>query len=113
MVNVSRWIRALKRTRKGQGLVEYGLILGLIAVVAIGALSSTGGSVAGLLNTIAASIAAVNSDPGAACDAGSLCSAAYQGAPAELIQACTDDLSQPQYAADIAEICASRQQGAP
>ncbi len=34
----------------GQGMVEYGLILGLIAIVVIAALSATGTSLTGLFN---------------------------------------------------------------
>ncbi|RXJ01902.1 Flp family type IVb pilin [Anaerobacillus alkaliphilus] len=37
---------------EGQGMTEYGLILGLIAVVVIGALSLLGGEVKGIFNDI-------------------------------------------------------------
>jgi len=40
------------REEEGQGLVEYALIIGLIAIVAIAALSAAGGSVSGLFNNI-------------------------------------------------------------
>jgi len=40
----------------GQGLTEYALILGLIAVVAIAALTLLGGSVTSALSTIANSL---------------------------------------------------------
>jgi pilus assembly protein Flp/PilA len=58
-------IRRLKSlfTRKddeGQGLVEYGLILGLIAVVAIAALNATGTSVNGLIQKVADSLTTVS-----------------------------------------------------
>lgn len=43
----------------GQGLVEYGLVLGLIAVVAIGALSATGQGVNGLLQRMADSLSSI------------------------------------------------------
>jgi len=36
---------SLLRNQKGQGLVEYGLILALVSVVAIGALGLLGGGV--------------------------------------------------------------------
>ncbi len=40
------------REEEGQGLVEYALIIGLIAIVAIAALSSAGSSVSGLFSNI-------------------------------------------------------------
>lgn len=41
---------------EGQGMVEYGLILGLIAIVVIAALSATGTSLKGLFGGVAQSI---------------------------------------------------------
>ena len=41
------------RSEDGQALVEYALILSLIAVVCIGALTLLGGNVNNVLNTIA------------------------------------------------------------
>lgn len=49
--------RAQVRDEEGQALVEYALILALIAVFAIGALQALGGSVADTLNSIASAIA--------------------------------------------------------
>ena len=46
------WERGLTR-EEGQGLVEYALILVLVSIVAIGALKALGGSITGILNTIA------------------------------------------------------------
>ena len=48
-------IKKLLRQRddEGQGLVEYGLILGLIAVVAIAALNATGSNVNSMLQRVA------------------------------------------------------------
>ncbi len=40
------------REEEGQGLVEYALIIGLIAIVAIAALTSAGSSVGGMFNNI-------------------------------------------------------------
>lgn len=37
---------------EGQGMVEYGLILGLIAIIAIAALTATGQSVGDIFDTI-------------------------------------------------------------
>ncbi|MBI4870126.1 MAG: Flp family type IVb pilin [Candidatus Riflebacteria bacterium] len=42
-----------QRDDEGQGLVEYGLILGLIAVVAIAALNATGTNVNLMLQRVA------------------------------------------------------------
>ncbi|MBF0545364.1 MAG: Flp family type IVb pilin [Candidatus Riflebacteria bacterium] len=36
----------------GQGLVEYALIIGLIAVVAIAALTASGGSISKMFDTV-------------------------------------------------------------
>lgn len=47
-----------KTSRRGQGLSEYGLVLGLVAVVSIAALSSTGNAVQGLLGQITGAVAA-------------------------------------------------------
>ena len=44
------------RDEEGQGLAEYALILGLIAVVAIIALIFLGNQVSGILNTVGSSI---------------------------------------------------------
>ena len=49
-------VKKLLRSREdeeGQGLVEYGLILGLIAVVAIAALNATGTNVNAMLQRVA------------------------------------------------------------
>ncbi len=40
------------KDEEGQALAEYGLILGLIAVVAIAALTLLGGAITGKLNSI-------------------------------------------------------------
>ncbi len=49
------WLRACTG-KKGQGLVEYSLIVALIALVCIGALVALGTSVSGKLNTILPSL---------------------------------------------------------
>jgi pilus assembly protein Flp/PilA len=49
--------RAQVRDEEGQALVEYALILALIAVFAIGALQALGTSVSDTLNSIASAIA--------------------------------------------------------
>ena len=50
----------VRKDEEGQGLVEYGLILGLIAVVAIAALNATGTSVNGLIQKVASSLSTVS-----------------------------------------------------
>jgi pilus assembly protein Flp/PilA len=49
--------RVQVRDEEGQALVEYALILALIAVFAIGALQALGGSVRDTLNSIASAVA--------------------------------------------------------
>jgi pilus assembly protein Flp/PilA len=46
----------LGREEEGQALTEYGLILALIAVVAIAALVAIGGAVSGTLDDIASAL---------------------------------------------------------
>ena len=40
----------------GQGMVEYGLIIALVAVVVIGALVLLGGNITGIFNTVASKV---------------------------------------------------------
>jgi pilus assembly protein Flp/PilA len=47
------WVKANLRRDEGQALVEYALILFLIAVVCIGVLTTLGGEVQSTLNAIA------------------------------------------------------------
>jgi pilus assembly protein Flp/PilA len=51
--------RLRQRDEEGQALVEYALILGLIAVFAIGSLTLLGQNVDGVLSEIASKIGAV------------------------------------------------------
>ncbi|MBA3337811.1 MAG: Flp family type IVb pilin [Chloroflexia bacterium] len=46
----------LPETEEGQGLVEYGLIIALIAVVCIAALTALGTGVSGTLQSIVAQL---------------------------------------------------------
>jgi pilus assembly protein Flp/PilA len=50
------FINRLRRREEGQALVEYALILSLIAVFCIGALTLLGQNVNNILNTIAAAL---------------------------------------------------------
>lgn len=45
-------LRNLKNNEKGQGMVEYGLIIGLVAIVVIGALIALGGGLDGIFDSI-------------------------------------------------------------
>jgi pilus assembly protein Flp/PilA len=59
VVSVSRRLGALAAAlsdEDGQGLVEYALILALIAIIAIAALTLLGTSVSNVLSTVANSI---------------------------------------------------------
>lgn len=48
---ISRWMQAAGRARQaGQGLVEYGLLLVFIAVVAVASLAALGTSVSSLFS---------------------------------------------------------------
>ncbi|SDF01941.1 Flp family type IVb pilin [Sporolituus thermophilus] len=46
-------VKTYLRCQRGQGMVEYGLILALIAVVVIGALMTMGGNLDSMLNNVA------------------------------------------------------------
>lgn len=49
-------LTAVLRDERGQGLAEYGLILGLVAVVCIVAVSFLSGQIQGVLSTAGSSI---------------------------------------------------------
>jgi pilus assembly protein Flp/PilA len=49
-------LSAMMKDEKGQALAEYGLILALIAVIAVGALTLLGTNVTTTLGTIAAAL---------------------------------------------------------
>jgi pilus assembly protein Flp/PilA len=51
-----RFLPAEMRAEEGQALIEYALIVSLIAVIAIVALQVTGHSVADMLNSISSSV---------------------------------------------------------
>ena len=65
-VAAQTWVAAAKnavvRDEEGQGLVEYALILGLVAVVAVVILLTVGNQVSNIFNTISNKLAA---SPGA------------------------------------------------
>lgn len=49
-------IKASLRNQKGQGMVEYGLILALISVVVIGVLTTMGGNLQSMFTNAASNI---------------------------------------------------------
>ncbi|MCX7745534.1 MAG: Flp family type IVb pilin [Clostridia bacterium] len=51
-----KMMRKLMKNEKGQGMVEYGLIISLIAVAVIAALVVLGPKIATLFNTVANNI---------------------------------------------------------
>lgn len=51
------YLKSLTKSKKGQGMVEYGLIIGLIAVVVIVALTAVGGQLGTLFDTIKTKLA--------------------------------------------------------
>jgi len=53
-------IKRFIREEEGQGLVEYALIIGLIAVVAIAALTASGGSISSIFGTISTKLGDAN-----------------------------------------------------
>jgi Flp pilus assembly pilin Flp len=60
---LKRWrtaIRARAELQEGQALIEYALILGLVAVLTIGVLQAIGANVSGLLNQISSSMSSVS-----------------------------------------------------
>jgi pilus assembly protein Flp/PilA len=56
MKNLVKRFAGLVRNEEGASLVEYGLLVGLIAVVCIGAVTLVGGSVEGLFNQVATAL---------------------------------------------------------
>jgi Flp pilus assembly pilin Flp len=61
MGNIARRIgRRLGRDRSAQGMAEYALLAGLVALVAIGAITLLGNNIKGTLNSIAGSVGAAS-----------------------------------------------------
>ena len=54
------WVRAACRGRRGQSLVEYALILALVAIVVVAALTALGGQSRNAMNNVATSIGSTN-----------------------------------------------------
>ena len=45
-------MQAVLQNKKGQGMVEYGLILGLISLVAIATMTTMGGTISTMFTTL-------------------------------------------------------------
>ena len=56
MKNAFRSITSIFADESGQGLAEYGLILGLVAILCIGAVLVLSGNVKGVLSNVGSSI---------------------------------------------------------
>lgn len=52
------YFKAKMGSKKGQGMVEYGLILALVAVVVIGALTLVGDNIGNIFNSVAGKLTA-------------------------------------------------------
>jgi pilus assembly protein Flp/PilA len=57
-MNLISYVRSFVRHEEGQDLLEYALLVALIAIVAIGAVTAAGTSVKDIFTTIAADLAA-------------------------------------------------------
>ncbi|NJD01862.1 MAG: Flp family type IVb pilin [Ruminiclostridium sp.] len=51
-------LNSFKESKKGQGMVEYGLIVGLIAIAVIAAITLLGGNIRDLFNNVAGTLGA-------------------------------------------------------
>lgn len=51
-------IKSFMMSEKGQGMVEYGLIIALVAIVVIGAIMLLGGNISDIFNKAAESVSA-------------------------------------------------------
>lgn len=59
MMYLFNLLSQMMKSKKGQGMVEYGLIIGLIAIVVIVALTALGGGLNGIFERITGELAAV------------------------------------------------------
>ena len=51
-----KWMQQVLKNEKGQGMVEYGLILALIAVVVIGVMTTMGTNLQAMFTNVAGKI---------------------------------------------------------
>lgn len=58
MTRIVQFVDSLRRQEDGQDLLEYALLVALIALVAVGAVTAAGGKVSAVFNAIVAAIPA-------------------------------------------------------
>jgi Flp pilus assembly pilin Flp len=56
MTALVTFLQSMRRSDEGQDLLEYALLVALIAIVAVGAVTTAGETVAGIFDEIAAAI---------------------------------------------------------
>lgn len=56
VIMLTLWMKQLLKKEDGQGLVEYGLIIALVALVVVAALTLIGGNLTNKFNEIASSL---------------------------------------------------------
>lgn len=59
MLKLYFYLKSLMTSKKGQGMVEYGLIIGLIAIVLITVLSAMTGALSGIFTKISTALTGV------------------------------------------------------
>ena len=58
MIRIAQFVNSLRRTEDGQDLLEYALLVALIALVAVGAVTAAGIKVGAIFNAITAALPA-------------------------------------------------------
>ena len=61
MFNLINFVKSFSNREEGQDLLEYALLVALIALIAFGAVQAAGGSVSTIFNSIAGSLNGVAS----------------------------------------------------
>ena len=56
MTRLTQAVQSFIRQDEGQDLLEYSLLVALIALVAVGAVTAAGGTVSGMFNSIVAAL---------------------------------------------------------
>ncbi len=63
MSTIMNFLSQIRTSKKGQGMVEYGLIIGLIAIVVIGLLAAMGTGVGDIFEKITGELAKATPAP--------------------------------------------------